>query len=69
LLTDNNGWEKVYKEALLEVDSQKVPQRVAAAREAIAGRLRDLEHDSDHHAERSKIEKVLNLLDILESDA
>jgi predicted ATPase with chaperone activity len=69
LLTDNNGWEEVYKEALLEVDSQKVPQRVAAAREAIAGRLRDLEHDSDHHAERSKIEKVLKLLDILASDA
>jgi hypothetical protein len=68
LLTDSNGWEKLYPEALLEVDSNKVPARIAAAREAIAGRLRDLEHDSDHHEERHKIEKVLNLLNIIESD-
>jgi hypothetical protein len=68
LLTDSNGWEKLYTEALLEVDSNKVPARIAAAREAIARRLRDLEHDSDHHEERHNIEKVLNLLNIIESD-
>ena len=40
--------------------------RIAATREAIAGRLRSLEHDSDHHMERHKMEEALTALSQLE---
>ena len=45
-------WMEAYLRAALEVDGQKMPQRIVMAREAVAGRLKNLEGDSDHHAER-----------------
>jgi hypothetical protein len=53
-------------QTILEVNGQKMPERIAATRAAIAGRLRDLEHDSDHHAERFQIENALRALAQLE---
>jgi hypothetical protein len=32
------SWEELFGEALLETDSQKMPERMAATRQAIAGR-------------------------------
>jgi len=52
----------------MESDSEKMPERVVATREAIAGRLRDLEHDSDHHSERHRIEDALFALAVLERE-
>jgi hypothetical protein len=51
-----------------EVSAQKMPELIAATRQAIAGRLRDLEHDGDHHAERHQIESALRALSILEGE-
>ena len=50
------SWQERYMQTILEVSGQKMADRIAATRQAITGRLRDLEHDSDHHAERRRIE-------------
>ena len=36
-----NPWEVAYLRAALEVDGQRVPERIVAAREAVAGRLQE----------------------------
>jgi hypothetical protein len=64
----NASWEDLYLQTALEVSSEKMPGRISAARQAIAGRLKDLEHDSDHHAERGQIESALQALGILEKE-
>lgn len=69
MFAENTSWEEKYVQTLLEVNGQKMPERIVATREAIAGRLRDLEHDSDHHAERHKIEDALRALSVLEDEA
>jgi len=62
----NKKWNEAYIRAALEVDVQKMPDRIVAARDAVAGRLQDLEGDSDHHAERHEIETALAALTCLE---
>lgn len=68
MLAENKKWEQLYEQAMMEGDAQKLPERILATREAIAGRLRDLEHDSDHHSERRRIEDALYALMVLERD-
>ena len=60
------SWEEQYLQTVREVDGQKMPERIAATRHALAGRLRHLEHDSNHHEERHHIENALRALSILE---
>ena len=67
MLAENETWKHLYERAILEADSQKITERISEARQAIAGRLRDLEHDSDHHAERQRMDDALRLLTILEA--
>ena len=62
------NWEERYMQTIKEVNGQKMPERIAATRQAITGRLRDLEHDSDHHAERHQIENALRALSMLEGE-
>jgi hypothetical protein len=66
MLERSESWEDRYFQTILEVNGQKMPERIARTRAAIAGRLRDLEHDSDHHSERHQIEKALHALETLE---
>ena len=63
---ENTSWEERYVQTILEVNGQKMPELITATRAAIAGRLHDLEHDSDHHAERHQIENALKALSQLE---
>jgi predicted ATPase with chaperone activity len=69
MLTSNEKWTELYRQAALEVDGQKMPERIMAVRQAIRGRLRDLESSTDHHAERHEIESALRALDGLETDS
>ena len=62
-------WEESYKLAVLEVDGRKMPERISAARDAIAGRLRAMEGDSDHHGERERIEDALHALKVLTTES
>lgn len=66
---NNEKWEELYMIAAKEVDGKKVPDRVDAVREAIRGRLQDLEGDSDHHEERVNLKSTLARLDVLEAEA
>lgn len=61
---NNENWEELYRQAVQELDSQKI----VATRDAIAGRLRDLENNSDHHSERHRIEDALYALMLLDRD-
>ena len=65
---ENASWEERYLQTILEVNRQNMPERIAATRQAIAGRLHALEHDSDHHAERHQIENALRALSQLEAE-
>jgi len=61
-------WVESYLRAALEVDGQKMPWRIVTAREAIAVRLKDLEGNSDHHAERHEMQSALATLTRLENE-
>jgi hypothetical protein len=61
-------WQEVYHRAVLEVDYQKMPERIVAARRAIGERLRGLVGDPNHHAERHQVEDALRALAILEAE-
>jgi hypothetical protein len=47
---------------------QEMPGRIAAARKAVAARLKDLEGNSDHHAERHEMQSALAALNCLEDE-
>jgi predicted ATPase with chaperone activity len=64
----SESWKETYFQTILEVNGQKMQERIAATREAIAGRLRNLEHDSNHHMERHKMEKALTTLKTLQAE-
>ena len=59
------NWEELYKLAAAEADGKKVPERVSAVRDAIRGRLQDLEQSSDHRAERDQLKATLTHMDVL----
>jgi hypothetical protein len=63
-----NNWVEAYLRAALEADGQRMPGRIVTAREAIAGRLKDLEGSSDHHAERHEMESALAALTGIEDE-
>ena len=48
-------WFELYSAAVLELEPDRLIERVDAAESAIHGRLRDLQYDSDHHEERQLI--------------
>ena len=66
---NNENWEGAYRLAVVEVDGRKMPERISAAREAIAGRLREMEGDSDHREERDRLEHALNALKVLTTES
>ena len=62
-------WQVAYQAALLEVDPQKLPERVKAAEAAIFLRQQALANSSDGHAERQAIEDAVAGLRILKRDS
>jgi hypothetical protein len=66
VIIDISRWDELYVRTVLEVNGRKMPERITATRQAISVRLRELEHDSDHHAERHQIENALRALSVLE---
>lgn len=68
MLREDKPWFDAYRAAILELDLQKLPERINAAREAVRSRLKDIEGDSNHHAERRQIEDALGDLRVLERE-
>ena len=66
--SEDKPWFEVYKAAMLELDPQKLPGRIAAAEKAVQLRLIEIQGDTDHHAERQQIEDALSSLRILERE-
>lgn len=64
----HENWETSYRLVALEVNGRKMPGRISAAREAITGRLRAIEGDSDHHEEGDRLEHAVNALRVLTTE-
>ncbi|MGA8762615.1 MAG: hypothetical protein WB562_06970 [Candidatus Sulfotelmatobacter sp.] len=58
-------WQSEYESALLEVDPQKLPERVRAAEAAIFLRQQALVQSPDGHAEREAIEDAMRTLRVI----
>jgi hypothetical protein len=58
-------WQTQYEAALLETDSDKLPKFVAAAEQAILGRLQALAGNTDHGEERMAMTDALHALRFL----
>ena len=65
---NTENWEAAYHRAVLEVDRQRMPERIVAARQAITDRLQGLYGDPDHYGERQQIEDALRALSVLEAE-
>jgi len=61
-------WQNEYQSALVELDREKLPERVAASETAIFNRLQVISQSSDHQAERQAIEDALTALRFLKRD-
>ena len=65
----NQKRDQLYLLAAVEIDGKKMPDRIVAVRQAIKGRLQDLERRTDRYGERRRLNTSLKILDILEADA
>jgi hypothetical protein len=69
LSENGNGWQSLYTDALLEVDQEKILQKIDAAQNAIADRVEDGLHSRPPigSAERQRIADARHYLFYLES--
>ena len=61
-------WQREFEAALLEVDPQKLSERVKAAEAAIFLRQQALVYSSDGHAERQAIEDAMRALRFIQTE-
>jgi hypothetical protein len=61
-------WQTPYREALLEVDKQKLEAKIHLAEWKIFQRLQTISADSDHRGERTAIADALNALRVLKRE-
>jgi hypothetical protein len=59
------GWRGLLRAALLELDSQKLPQRIKAAQEAIYSRMQELRTNAELQDERTGLQDGLSSLRVL----
>jgi len=62
-------WQKLCQDALVELDKDKLPERVAAAEAAIVGRLQAMERGDDSLKERQAIADALASLRVLKRES
>jgi hypothetical protein len=74
-MTDQNSqdleyptWQKICQEALVELDPDKLKERVAAAEAAVFMRSQELAHNPDARAERQALRDVTSSLRFLKRD-
>jgi hypothetical protein len=61
-------WQQEYQAALLELDTEKLRERIAAAETAIFNRLQAISQGLNHTAQRQAIEDALASLRVLKRD-
>lgn len=62
---ESQPWYQLYALAVVELNPERLIERVNATEAAIHGRLRDLQYDSDHHEERQLMEDAQRTLAFL----
>jgi hypothetical protein len=62
------GWQKPYLDAMLEMNPDRLKDRVASAEAAIQLRLRELADSPDSRAERQSLEDARNGLLVLKKE-
>jgi hypothetical protein len=62
-------WQTSYRDALLEVNEQKLAAKIHLAEWKIFKRLQTISADNDHHKERSAIADALNALCVLKGES
>ncbi len=61
----SSGRYALYADTMMELDRNRLLERMEATEAAIEARLHDLRHDSDHHAERQEIDDAIRNLTLL----
>jgi hypothetical protein len=62
-------WQNIFQEALLELNRERLKERVAAAEAAIARRLQSISQERDSEAERLALADALSSLRILKKES
>jgi hypothetical protein len=62
------GWQKFYYEALIEIDLEKLGQRMRVAEEAIYRRINELRKMAEGRGEEQAIQDALHFLLILKTE-
>jgi hypothetical protein len=63
---DNRSWRELYRQAILEADRNLLPDRIAAAQEALRARSRELFHaEGDHIDEEHALDDAMYALKAL----
>ena len=65
-LKQQKRWLHLYRAALLELDLQKMPVRIALASKALQERSRALRGSGNHHGEKLEIEYAIRNLHVAE---
>lgn len=60
-------WQEPYQAALVELDAEKLKEKIVAAEAAIFTRFQELADDSDHSDERTNLEEARKALRILQT--
>jgi hypothetical protein len=63
------SWEELYQLAATETDCDRMPERIAVARQALEARLHELALGADYLAERHRIAAALTALRTLEKES
>jgi hypothetical protein len=65
-LNEQQKWLNLYKAALLELDLQKMPERIVVASKALHERSRELQGSGGHYGEQLEIEYAIRNLQVAE---
>jgi hypothetical protein len=63
--SEDKPWAESYVAAMLELDPQSLPERIAVAKKAVQLRIKEIDGWGNHHAERQQIVDALNGLRML----
>ena len=66
--TSSTGWKTVYHAALLEIDPEKLRERIALAEKTISDRQAALTGSANHQGERQAIDDAISALRVLKRD-
>jgi hypothetical protein len=58
-------WYALYADTMMELDRNRLLERMEATEATIEARLHDLRHDSDHHGERQAINDAIRNLTLI----